>query len=49
MFMPENKEMHTEKQKKNKEKKGFYAALAICVAAVGSAAWSTYDTVADFL
>ena len=49
MFMPENKEMHTEKQKKNKEKKGFYAALAICVAAVGIAAWSTYDTVTDFL
>lgn len=31
------------------EKRGFYVALAICLAAIGIAAWSAYDTVSGFL
>lgn len=39
-----------EKNKKNSsEKRGFYIALAVCLAAIGIAAWSTYDTVSGFL
>ena len=38
-----------EKKQKKADKTGFYAALAICVLAIGIAAWSTYDTMSDFL
>ena len=30
-------------------KSGFYVALAVCLAAVGIAAWSTYDSVTRYL
>ena len=30
-------------------KSGFYVALAVCLAAVGIAAWSTYDSVNSYL
>lgn len=39
------KRFSNEKAKKN----GFYAALAICLMAVGVAAWSTYDAVGGYL
>ena len=38
------------KDNKNKIKgKGFYIALAICLVAVGAAAWTTYDSVMEFM
>lgn len=36
-------------KKKSQDKRGFYVALAICAAAIGIAAWSTYDTMSGFL
>lgn len=36
-------------EKKRPERRGFYLALAICLFAIGVAAWSTYDTVSNFL
>ncbi len=36
-------------EKKKPERRGFYLALAVCLAAIGIAAWSTYDTVSNFL
>lgn len=39
------KRFSNEKAKKN----GFYAALAICLMAVGVAAWSTYDAVGGYM
>lgn len=36
-------------KKKSRDKRGFYVALAICAAAIGIAAWSTYDTMSGFL
>lgn len=47
MAMNVKKENDTQK-KKRPDKRGFYAALAICVMAIGIAAWSTYDTMSDF-
>ena len=48
--------MHFKKQekteaerKKSTERRGFYLALAVCLTAIGIAAWSTYDTVSGFL
>ncbi|MBQ2668598.1 MAG: M23 family metallopeptidase [Clostridia bacterium] len=38
-----------DKEKKKSGRGGFYAALAICVLAIGIAAWSTYDTMSGFL
>ena len=48
MAMNKKTELDEKKQKKV-DKTGFYAALAICVLAIGIAAWSTYDTMSDFL
>lgn len=46
----QNKTEQPEKRRgKNSDRKGFYLALAVCVAAIGIAAWSTYDTVSNFL
>lgn len=42
-------EKETREKRGNPEKRGFYVALAICIAAIGIAAWSTYDTVSGFL
>lgn len=42
-------EQDEKRAKSGKEKRGFYIALAVCLAAIGIAAWSTYDTVSDFL
>ena len=36
-------------KKKSQDKRGYYVALAICAAAIGIAAWSTYDTMSGFL
>jgi len=51
-----NMAMHFKKQekteaerKKSTERRGFYLALAVCLTAIGIAAWSTYDTVSGFL
>lgn len=35
--------------KQNKKGKKFYIALAICLAAISAAAWSTYQSVKDFI
>ena len=48
MAMYMNNEQDTGKKKKS-GRSGFYAALAICVLAIGIAAWSTYDTMSGFL
>lgn len=45
----EEKKNEQETQGKKAEKRGFYIALAVCLAAIGIAAWSTYDTVSGFL
>ena len=47
--MEQKNELNTKKKNKKADRRGFYAALAICVIAIGIAAWSTYDTMADFL
>ena len=47
--MDQKNEKDTQGKKKSGEKRGFYIALAVCLAAVGIAAWSTYDTVSGFL
>ena len=47
--MDQKNERDTKKKGKKADRRGFYAALAICVLAIGIAAWSTYDTMADFL
>ena len=35
--------------KPNKKGKKFYIALAICLTAISAAAWSTYQSVKDFM
>lgn len=35
-------------KKRKKQNKGFYLALAICVIAIGGAAWTTYSSVLDY-
>ncbi len=42
-------ETDTQKKRKRADRRGFYAALAVCVLAIAIAAWSTYDTMMDFL
>jgi len=42
-------ETDTQKERKRADRRGFYAALAVCVLAIAIAAWSTYDTMMDFL
>lgn len=49
MAIDQKNEKDTQGKKKSGEKRGFYIALAVCLAAVGIAAWSTYDTVSGFL
>lgn len=44
-----NQEKTEAERKKSKERRGFYLALAVCLTAIGIAAWSTYDTVSGFL
>lgn len=46
--MDKKTEQDAQKRKKA-DKRGFYATLAICFLAIGIAAWSTYDTMSDFL
>lgn len=36
-------------KKKHKQSKGFYVALGVCLVAVGAAAWTTYDSVKDYM
>ena len=38
------------KEKNNNPKKnaGFYIALALCITAIGGAAWTTYSSVLDY-
>ena len=36
-------------KKKHKGTKGFYVALGVCLVAVGAAAWTTYDSVKDYM
>lgn len=48
MAMHMKNEQDNQKGKKS-SRGGFYAALAICVLAIGIAAWSTYDTMSGFL
>lgn len=50
MAMHFKKQEKTEaERKKSTERRGFYLALAVCLTAIGIAAWSTYDTVSGFL
>ena len=49
MAMDKKTEQDTQQKRKKADKRGFYAALAICFLAIGIAAWSTYDTMNDFL
>lgn len=49
MAMDQKNEKDTQGKRKSGEKRGFYIALAVCLAAIGIAAWSTYDTVSGFL
>ena len=49
MAMHMKNEQEEKSRKKGAEKRGFYIALAVCLAAIGIAAWSTYDTVSGFL
>ena len=50
MAMHFKKQEKTEaERKKSMERRGFYLALAVCLTAIGIAAWSTYDTVSGFL
>ena len=44
-----NREPDTQQKRKKADRRGFYAAIAICVLAIGIAAWSTYDTMMDFI
>lgn len=39
---------HIKEKGKNKNNKGFYIALGICLIAVGVAAWTTYDSVVNY-
>lgn len=49
MAMHFKKQEKTEaERKKSTERRGFYLALAVCLTAIGIAAWSTYDTVSGF-
>lgn len=44
MAMHFKKQEKTEaERKKSTERRGFYLALAVCLTAIGIAAWSTYD------
>lgn len=47
--MEQKNEKDMQGKSRNREKRGFYIALAVCLAAIGIAAWSTYDTVSGFL
>ena len=49
MAMDQKTKKDTQGKRKSGEKRGFYIALAVCLAAIGIAAWSTYDTVSGFL
>lgn len=49
MAMHMKNEQEEKRKKGNPERRGFYIALAVCLAAIGIAAWSTYDTVSGFL
>lgn len=49
MAMHMKNEQETPKNRKGKEKRGFYIALGLCITAIAIAAWSTYDTMSDFL
>lgn len=48
MALPK-KENEKEQRARKTDKRGFYAALAICFLAIGIAAWSTYDTMLDYM
>ncbi|MGN0478898.1 MAG: peptidoglycan DD-metalloendopeptidase family protein [Hominenteromicrobium sp.] len=49
MAMHMKSEQEEKAKKGGSEKRGFYIALAVCLTAIGIAAWSTYDTVSGFL
>lgn len=49
MAMDKKTEQNTQNKRKKADKRGFYAALAICFLAIGIAAWSTYDTMSGFI
>jgi len=42
-------DLHYKKAKKKSSGKGFYVALGICLVAIGVAAWTTYDNVAQYM
>lgn len=46
--MKEQKVNHGNNNKKNKKNAGFYIALALCIVAIGGAAWTTYSSVLDY-
>ena len=41
MAMDQKNEKDTQGKRKSGEKRGFYIALAVCLAAIGIAAWNT--------
>ncbi len=46
--MKEQKVKHSDPNGKKKKNAGFYIALAICISAIGGAAWTTYSSVLDY-
>ncbi len=46
--MKEQKVKHSNPNGKKKKNAGFYIALAICIVAIGGAAWTTYSSVLDY-
>lgn len=46
--MKDQKVKHSDNNGKGKKNAGFYIALALCIAAIGGAAWTTYSSVLDY-